>query len=362
MLDHHLIAVLDSSTPLAPRRASVGAAATEESLVDKLGGRMTVFMALGGLVGGALGWKLGGALGGLVGGGAGLFAGHIAAGDDKKKLPAADGKLPTDDGTKKKLPVGDKPPTGKTPPGLGVSTTPPDLGMPGLPTVDLTKPVWTGPVSVIAPGSPAEVLARDPRPWANPAGVWTTNWAAERKVARFPASQKVVSSSPAPLYRAIVGFTGTPEAPIPVYSEAIYTLTPEVVQKVLEGLYSIDGITYWVGDPATPPGTVSSLFPVDTGGSEGGWSSSGAVPGLYLPTQGDLYLIQQAFLPAEGDDPDRLEAVAEIQRLLDGAGGPDLASPSEGSPGSTKGTGLRPLGPKSATHMPPVLLNAVAGI
>jgi len=117
---------------------------------------------------------------------------------------------------------------------------------------------------------------------------------------------------------------------------------------VLEGLYSIDGITYWVGDPMTPPGTVSGMFPLPGGSAAVGWSSDGAVPNLYLPTQGDLYLIQQAFLPETasveaGDDPDRAEAVREIQRLLDGGG-------------------LRPLGPASATHMPPVLLNVDPGV
>jgi len=220
-------------------------------------------------------------------------------------------------------------PDGSDPGGSGALIA---TGIPGIATE------FAGP-----PKSPADVLARDPRPTGNPAGVLTSDWPAERRKARFPASQKVSNSLPRPVYRPIVGFSGTADAPVPVYSDEVWSLEPLVVGTVLEGLYSIDGVTYWVGDPATPPGTVSAPFPLES--SSEGWSSTGAKGNLYLPTQGDLYLIQQAFLPAEGTyDPDRIEAVFEIQQLIDGAGG------------------LRPLGPKNPTdpsdpHMPPVLLN-----
>lgn len=220
-------------------------------------------------------------------------------------------------------------PDGSDPGGSGALIA---TGIPGIATE------FAGP-----PKSPADVLARDPRPTGNPAGVLTSDWPAERRKARFPASQKVSNSLPRPVYRPIIGFSGTADAPVPVYSDEVWSLEPLVVGTVLEGLYSIDGVTYWVGDPATPPGTVSAMFPTES--SSEGWSSKGAKGNLYLPTQGDLYLIQQAFLPAEGTyDPDRIEAVFEIQQLIDGAGG------------------LRPLGPKNPTdpsdpHMPPVLLN-----
>ena len=220
-------------------------------------------------------------------------------------------------------------PDGSDPGGSGALIA---TGIPGIATE------FAGP-----PKSPADVIARDPRPTGNPAGVLSSDWPAERRKARFPASQKVSNSLPRPVYRPIIGFSGTADAPVPVYSDEVWSLEPLVVGTVLEGLYSIDGVTYWVGDPATPPGTVSAAFPLES--SSEGWSSTGAKGNLYLPTQGDLYLIQQAFLPAEGTyDPDRIEAVFEIQQLIDGAGG------------------LRPLGPKNPTdpsdpHMPPVLLN-----
>lgn len=57
MLDHRLLAALDSASPVShpKRRGSVGGEAETDaaasSVMDKLGGRMTVFMALGGLVG-----------------------------------------------------------------------------------------------------------------------------------------------------------------------------------------------------------------------------------------------------------------------------------------------------------------------
>lgn len=197
---------------------------------------------------------------------------------------------------------------------------------------------FTGP-----PKSPADVIARDPRPTGNPAGVLSSDWPAERLKARFPASQKVSNALPRPTYHPIIGFSGTADAPVPIYSAEAWPLEPLVVGTVLDGLYSIDGVTYWVGDPATPPGTTSGMFPVES--TSGGWSSTGAKGGLYLPTQGDLYLIQQAFMPKAGEtDPDKVEAFREIQELLDGAGG------------------LRPLGPKNPSdpadpHMPPVLLN-----
>jgi hypothetical protein len=223
-----------------------------------------------------------------------------------------------------------------------------------VPAVNTDDPVMPPGILSIAPGtlgtspefmppprSPAEVLARDPRP-AWKAGVVGSDLVAERRYARFPAAQKVNSVVPRPLYHPIVGFSGTADAPIPIYSEESWPLEPAVTATVLEGLYSIDGVTYWVGDPATPPGTLSGMFPVES--SSAGWSSVGARGGLYLPTQGDLYLIQQALMPTPGvSDPDRAEAFREIQELIEGAGG------------------LRPLGPKSSDpsdpHMPPVLLN-----
>lgn len=372
MLDHRLIVVLEESrislgrpgepSPLG-RRASLGTVVTAGEMKgakkpeapEASTSSVLVIAGLGALLGGGLGWALAGKIGAAIGGLGALAATQVFPGKVNELARSLDG------GDKAKGAEGSKPGTGAPGTGTGTPGTGSPVLTPGGLTPGATPPVLSPPApgDLMAPGfvlgglpptaavvgppsSPAEVLARDPRPWANPAGVLGSNWVAERKLARFPASQKVVTSFPRPVYHPIVGFSGTPEAPIPVYSEGVLTLEPETLARVLEGLYVIDGITYWVGDPMTLPGTVSGMFPIPSGAGTG-WRSDGAVPSLYLPTQGDLYLIQQAFMPApDTTDPDREEAMKEIQQLLDGGG-------------------LRPLGPASATHMPPVIMNVGSG-
>lgn len=409
MLDHRLIVVLEESRvslgrpgltgsgltgsglpASSGRRASLGTVATAEEMKgtkkpeapEASTSSVLMIAGLGALLGGGLGWALAGKIGAAIGGLGALAATQVFPGKVNELARSLDG------GDKAKGAEGSKPGTGAPGTGApgtgapGTGTGTPGTGSPVLTpgglTPGATPPVLSPPApgDLMAPGfvlgglpptaaivgppsSPAEVLARDPRPWANPAGVLGSNWVAERKLARFPASQKVVTSFPRPVYHPIVGFSGTPEAPIPVYSEGVLTLEPETLARVLEGLYVIDGITYWVGDPMTLPGTVSGMFSIPFGrpgepseglassglpsGAGTGWRSDGAVPSLYLPTQGDLYLIQQAFMPApDTTDPDREEAMKEIQQLLDGGG-------------------LRPLGPASATHMPPVIMNVGSG-
>lgn len=392
MLDHRLIVVLEESRvslgrpgltgsglTSSLRRASLGTVVTAEEMKgtkkpeapEASTSSVLMIAGLGALLGGGLGWALAGKIGAAIGGLGALAATQVFPGKVNELARSLDGgdKAKGAEGAE-----GSKPGTGTgttgtgtspvlTPGGLTPGATPPVLSPPA--PGDLMAPGFVlgglPPTAAIVgpPSSPAEVLARDPRPWANPAGVLGSNWVAERKLARFPASQKVVTSFPRPVYHPIVGFSGTPEAPIPVYSEGVLTLEPETLARVLEGLYVIDGITYWVGDPMTPPGTVSGMFSIPFGrpgepsegfassglpsGTGTGWRSDGAVPSLYLPTQGDLYLIQQAFMPApDTTDPDREEAMKEIQQLLDGGG-------------------LRPLGPASATHMPPVIMNVGSG-
>jgi hypothetical protein len=129
-----------------------------------------------------------------------------------------------------------------------------------------------------SPGSPREVLERDRR----------SHWA-ERFAATRYATENV-----APDVRLI-------EAPS-LYDQA---------GILLDGVYVIDGVTYFVGDPRTMPGSATidyaAALPND-------WSLEGALPNVYLPAEDELRTLQSAVMTSE--------AATELEAVLAGMGKP----------------------------------------
>lgn len=82
---------------------------------------------------------------------------------------------------------------------------------------------------------------------------------------------------------------------------------------LLDGLYVIDGATYFVGDPRTMTGSMMVDYTADV---PEGWSIDGAIPGLYLPTADELRALQSAVQTAD--------AKVEIDAVLAGLGEPSL--------------------------------------
>lgn len=128
-------------------------------------------------------------------------------------------------------------------------------------------------------GSPRDVLAADPR------RDWTE---------RFPFTASALAGFPE--YR----FEGQPG----VRDDA---------SAVLGGLYVIDGVTYFVGDPRTIPGS----WQVDeTAATPEGWSSDGALPGLYMPTVDDVLALQDTVRGVGAS-----QAVGELEAVAAGMAG-----------------------------------------
>lgn len=121
------------------------------------------------------------------------------------------------------------------------------------------------------PRSPAEAIARDIRQ------VWTDRFAATSYATQdLPADPRLFEASS-------------------LHDQA---------GVLLDGLYVIDGVTYFVGDPRTMAGSMMVDY---TAAVPEAWSTEGAIPGLYLPTTDELRVLQSAV--ATGDAKAELEAV-----------------------------------------------------
>jgi hypothetical protein len=144
-----------------------------------------------------------------------------------------------------------------------------------------------------APSSPYDVLLRDPRDWAE----------------RFPQTALATQGLPPNFWLAGV---------LAPYIQYIQGGLHDQAKILLDGLYVIDGQTYFVGDPRTMAGSVMIDYAATL---PEGWNLKGVVPGLYLPTVDELRMLQAVVRDhPQAQAQHGSAASAELEAVLKGMG------------------------------------------